>query len=206
MTQTGIPVVDWFLAVLDTWGYVIVFGFTVFENLFVVGSFTPGETVVIAAAFVASRGDLIIWLVWIASVVGTVIGSNISYWLGRRAGLETVHDFTQRAFGDPGGQAASHRCLGCPGGARALPHPRRQDGAAVAVRHRRQELRARRGGRDADAGVLVRALHLLRRRALHDADVSCSAGSSARTSTWRFEWPRESDGSGCSSSACSWPA
>ena len=96
MIQTGIPVVDWFLTVLGTWGYVIVFGFTVFENLFVVGSFTPGETVVIAAAFVASRGDLIIWLVWIASVAGTVTGSNISYWLGRRAGLETVHDFTQR--------------------------------------------------------------------------------------------------------------
>ncbi len=96
MIQTGIPIVDWFLAALDSWGYVIVFGFTVFENLFVVGSFTPGETVVIAAAFVASRGNLIISLVWIASVIGTVVGSNVSYWLGRRAGLQAVHDFTER--------------------------------------------------------------------------------------------------------------
>jgi len=94
--QTGIPVVDWFLGALGAWGYVIVFGFTVFENLFVVGSFTPGETVVIAAAFVASRGDLSIWLVWVASVIGTVVGSNVSYWLGRRAGLSAVHSFTQR--------------------------------------------------------------------------------------------------------------
>jgi len=97
MSPTGLPVVDWFLPVLDTWGYAIVFGFTVFENLFVVGSFTPGETVVIAASFVASRGDLIISLVWIASVVGTITGSNVSYWLGRWAGLQTVHDFTRRA-------------------------------------------------------------------------------------------------------------
>jgi len=96
MIQTGIPIVDWFLAALDSWGYVIVFGFTVFENLFVVGSFTPGETVVIAAGFVASRGSLMIWLVWVASVIGTVVGSNVSYWLGRRAGLQAVHDFTQR--------------------------------------------------------------------------------------------------------------
>jgi membrane protein DedA with SNARE-associated domain len=43
--QTGIPVLDWFLAALDSWGYLIVLAFTVFENLFVVGSLTPGETV-----------------------------------------------------------------------------------------------------------------------------------------------------------------
>lgn len=94
--QTGIAVVDWFLAALESWGYLIVFGFTIFENLFVVGSFTPGETVVIAGAFVASQDSLAISGVWFASVVGTVIGSNISYWMGRRAGLDSVKAFTER--------------------------------------------------------------------------------------------------------------
>jgi len=94
--QTGIAVIDWFLAALESWGYLIVFGFTVFENLFVVGSFTPGETVVIAGALVASRDSLSIAGVWLASVVGTVVGSNISYWLGRRAGLDSVRQFTER--------------------------------------------------------------------------------------------------------------
>jgi membrane-associated protein len=94
--QTGIPIVDWFLAALDSWGYLIVLGFTVFENLFVVGSFTPGETVVIAGALVASRGNLHISLVWVASFFGTIIGSNISYWLGRRAGLQAVASLAER--------------------------------------------------------------------------------------------------------------
>lgn len=94
--QTGIGVIDWFLAALATWGYLIVLGFTIFENLFVVGSFTPGETVVIAAALVASRGSLSIAGVWLASVVGTVIGGNVSYWIGRRAGMGTVSALIER--------------------------------------------------------------------------------------------------------------
>jgi membrane protein DedA with SNARE-associated domain len=97
--QTGIPVIDWFLAALDAWGYLIVFGFTVLENLFVVGSLTPGETIVIAAALVASRGGLYIAGVWAASFIGTVTGANISYQLGKRAGLEGVRAFVERLAG-----------------------------------------------------------------------------------------------------------
>lgn len=90
MPQTGVPIVDWFLSALQAWGYLIVFVFTIFENLFVVGSLTPGETIVIAAALVASHDQLSIGLVWIASVIGTMVGSNVSYWLGRRAGIGAV--------------------------------------------------------------------------------------------------------------------
>lgn len=90
MTWTGIAIIDWFLGLLDVWGYLIVFGFTVFENIFIVGTVTPGETVVIAAAAVASKGNLFLAGVWISSVIGTVVGSNISYWSGRRAGIEGV--------------------------------------------------------------------------------------------------------------------
>lgn len=96
MTSTGVPIIDWFLALLTDWGYLIVFGFTIFENLFVLGSFTPGETVVIAAAAVASNEQLRLSLVWIASVLGTLTGSNISYWLGRRAGMESVRALVDR--------------------------------------------------------------------------------------------------------------
>jgi membrane-associated protein len=94
--QTGVPIIDWFLQLLDAWGYLIVFGFTIFENLFIVGSFTPGETVVIAAAAVAANGQLLLAGVAIASIVGTVIGSNVSYFLGRRAGLSRVQATADR--------------------------------------------------------------------------------------------------------------
>jgi membrane-associated protein len=87
---SGIPIVDWFIDLLDQFGYLIVFGFTIFENLFVAGSLTPGETIVIAAAFVASLGRLALPLVWLSSVLGTVVGSNISYWFGRRAGRQAI--------------------------------------------------------------------------------------------------------------------
>jgi len=86
MPQTGFAPLDWFLALLDTWGHLIVFGFTIFENLFVIGSFVPGETVVMAAGFVSAGGHLNPWLVGISSMVGTLTGSNISYWFGRRGG------------------------------------------------------------------------------------------------------------------------
>jgi len=49
MPVTNTPIVDWLLNALGTFGYLIVFGATVFENLFVVGSLTPGETIVLAA-------------------------------------------------------------------------------------------------------------------------------------------------------------
>lgn len=93
---TGIAIVDWALGLLDQWGYLIVFGFTVSENIFVLGSFTPGETVVMAAAFVASMGDLNVAGVWFASVIGTTVGSNISYALGRKGGREMLMRFGDR--------------------------------------------------------------------------------------------------------------
>lgn len=93
---TGMPFLDWFLALLDNWGYGVVFGFSLFENLFVVGSFTPGETVVVAASLLAARDLLFISGVWAAALIGTLVGSNISYFMGRRAGLSGVTDFAMR--------------------------------------------------------------------------------------------------------------
>jgi undecaprenyl-diphosphatase len=94
--QVGVPFIDWFLSLLDAWGYLIVFGFTIFENIFIIGSLTPGETFVIAAAFVSNEGSLWLPYVWISSFVGTMIGSNITYLLGRRAGIETMHRVVER--------------------------------------------------------------------------------------------------------------
>ncbi len=93
---TGIGILDWFLALLGTWGYLIVFGFTISENIFILGSFTPGETVVMAAAFVASQGDLNLAGVWIVSVIGTMVGTNLSYLLGRKGGRTAITHWGER--------------------------------------------------------------------------------------------------------------
>jgi membrane-associated protein len=88
--QTGFAPLDWFLALLDSWGHLIVIGFTISENLFVLGSFTPGETVVMAAGFVSKGGGLNPWLVGVSSLIGTLTGSNLSYLFGRRGGREAL--------------------------------------------------------------------------------------------------------------------
>jgi membrane protein DedA with SNARE-associated domain len=95
---TGIAIIDWFLGLLDVAGYPIVFGFTVFENLFVIGGITPGETIVVAAAFLSTPqyGSLSWPLVWISSVAGTVLGSNISYFLGRKGGRDALLRYGHR--------------------------------------------------------------------------------------------------------------
>jgi len=89
---TGIALLDWLLGFLDTAGYPLVVGFTILENIFIVGSFTPGETVVIAAAFLSTpKYDFLWWpAVWVSSVFGTVVGSNISYFLGRKGGRDAL--------------------------------------------------------------------------------------------------------------------
>lgn len=104
MPQTGVYIIDWFLNLMGVWGYVIVFGFTILENLFVIGSITPGETMVIAGAVVASRGMLWLPAVWVISVVGSATGSNISYWGGRWAGRERVLRFGERMADNPLGR------------------------------------------------------------------------------------------------------
>lgn len=98
MPVTGFGPLDWFLALLDTWGHLIVAGFTISENLFVIGSFTPGETVVMAAGFVSEMGGLNPWLVGVSSMVGTMIGSNLSYWFGRHGGRNALLKWGGRFF------------------------------------------------------------------------------------------------------------
>ncbi|MDO8950190.1 MAG: DedA family protein [Actinomycetota bacterium] len=96
--QTGVPVIDWFLAALNDWGYLIVFVLAIFENLFIIGSFTPGETIVMAAGFVTIKGSLDPTLVTACAVAGALIGANISYTFGRRGGRAALLRWGGRFF------------------------------------------------------------------------------------------------------------
>lgn len=80
--------VAWLVAQMAAYGYAIVFVATILENLFVIGSLTPGETLTAAAGFTASQAAHAInpWVVWVLAITGTMIGTNLSYFLGRRGG------------------------------------------------------------------------------------------------------------------------
>ncbi len=84
---------DWALSALGSYGYVIVFVGTLLENIFIIGSFTPGDVITAAAAFTATTPQgaaLSPWLLFISATFGTFIGTNISYFIGWRGGRELI--------------------------------------------------------------------------------------------------------------------
>jgi len=53
----------------------------------------PSELVLPFAGYLAAAGQFNFWLVWIASVIGSLIGSLISYWMGSYGGERFVRKF-----------------------------------------------------------------------------------------------------------------
>ena len=93
MTQLLSTALVWALAALAAFGYRIVFAATVLENLFIVGSFTPGDVITAGAAVVASTPEgarLSPWLLIAVATVGSIIGANISYYIGYRGGRDLI--------------------------------------------------------------------------------------------------------------------
>jgi membrane protein DedA with SNARE-associated domain len=84
--SVGIPVLDYFLALLGEYGYLITFAFAIVENIFIMGSIIPGETVQVAAGFVSASGVIDPFIVWLFAFSGSFLGGNVSYLLGRRGG------------------------------------------------------------------------------------------------------------------------
>ena len=74
--------------ILEQWGYVIVFIFSVAESLPLVGLAIPGGVIVVAAGFFTKIGILHLFPVIIIVSVGAFIGDTVSYFLGRRFGYE----------------------------------------------------------------------------------------------------------------------
>ena len=70
---------DW----LVRWGYGVIFGAMLLENA---GLPLPGETVTLLGGYAAGSGQLNPLGVMAAAASGAVLGDNIGYWVGRRAG------------------------------------------------------------------------------------------------------------------------
>jgi len=93
MMQLFGALLAWALAALAAYGYAIVFAATVLENVFIVGTFTPGDVITAAAAFTATTPEghaLSPWLLLAAATIGSFVGTNISYFIGRRGGRELI--------------------------------------------------------------------------------------------------------------------
>jgi membrane protein DedA with SNARE-associated domain len=84
---TGVGWIDAILTFMSLHGYLATFLGGLLENVFIVGGFMPGETVVMAVSFLASKSrELSPIVIWLVSILGTMAGSNVSYAIGHRGG------------------------------------------------------------------------------------------------------------------------
>lgn len=72
---------------LQDWGYWVVFVAMLLENA---GLPLPGETVTLLGGYAAGSGHLDVFGVMAAAAGGAILGDNLGYWVGRRAGWGLV--------------------------------------------------------------------------------------------------------------------
>lgn len=73
----------WLLQLFGRFGYLVVFLGIFLEN---VGIPVPGETVLLAAGFLAKQHTLRIGLVILVAMLAAILGDNLGYFIGRRGG------------------------------------------------------------------------------------------------------------------------
>lgn len=84
---------DWVMSLLHTDGPIALFLSLTLETL---GLPLPGESALIAASAAAAQGVFPIWHVALAAWAGAVLGDNIGYLIGRRAGRAVVIGYGER--------------------------------------------------------------------------------------------------------------
>lgn len=72
---------------LQTWGYGVVFAAMLLENA---GLPLPGETITLLGGYAAGSGQLQVFGVLGAAAAGAILGDNLGYWVGRRAGWPLI--------------------------------------------------------------------------------------------------------------------
>jgi membrane protein DedA with SNARE-associated domain len=72
---------------LQTWGYGVIFVAMLLENA---GLPLPGETVTLLVGYAAGSGQLQFFGVLGAAAAGAMLGDNLGYWVGRRAGWSLI--------------------------------------------------------------------------------------------------------------------
>jgi membrane protein DedA with SNARE-associated domain len=82
------------------WGYVLVFVAAASESALLLGLVIPGETILLLAGVLASRGQGNVVIYMVTAVVGAVVGDSIGYELGRHFGERLRRSTFGRWVGD----------------------------------------------------------------------------------------------------------
>ena len=84
---------DWVVGFVESGGYWAIALLMFLEN---VVPPIPSEIIMPLGGFTAKRGDLVVWLVWLAGTVGSVAGQVPLYYLGRLAGADRLRGWAGR--------------------------------------------------------------------------------------------------------------
>jgi membrane protein DedA with SNARE-associated domain len=84
---------DWITGFVEESGYLGIALLMLAENVFPP---IPSELIMPLAGFTAARGDLNIVLVVISGTLGSVLGTALWYWLGRRLGMGRLKNLAER--------------------------------------------------------------------------------------------------------------
>lgn len=74
------------VSLVKTAGYLGIFGIVFAESGLMVGFFLPGDSLLFTAGVLASADFLNIWILVPLIFSAAILGDNIGYWLGRKAG------------------------------------------------------------------------------------------------------------------------
>jgi membrane-associated protein len=87
VVRMGAGIENLILAIGHTpWAYLVMAGILVVDGFF---PFVPGETAVVTlSTLVAAGGGQLLWLVLAVAVAATIVGDAISFFVGRRLGLD----------------------------------------------------------------------------------------------------------------------
>jgi len=74
------------------WTYLIIFGIIFFETGFVIMPFLPGDSLLFVAGAAAASGIMDLQWLFIAIILGAVLGDSVNYWIGNYIGLRVFLD------------------------------------------------------------------------------------------------------------------
>lgn len=79
-------IIDFFLPLFSTWGYLIIFAGAFLESIFLTGWLAPGTMVILLGSFYAAQGASNIFLVGLCACLGAFAGDNLGYGIGAKCG------------------------------------------------------------------------------------------------------------------------
>jgi membrane protein DedA with SNARE-associated domain len=84
------------LGLVSSYGYLFLFVASLAENIFLLGFIIPGDLVVVLGGGLAQRAGLSPVSATLAVVAGVLLGSNLSFWIGRHGGNALIERWGER--------------------------------------------------------------------------------------------------------------